>query len=88
MSQPNHPHDDELPITHRIGKTLRRHRLRQGRTLEDVAKAAGISPMGLHFIETQLRHPLFSTAERISQALGMNLAVVVVEAATEPPPED
>ena len=80
----NHLHDDgPMPVTSRIGKTLRKRREELKLSQEEAARAAGISPMGLHFIETQQRYPTLDTVERLSKALNKPLAVVVVEASMD-----
>ncbi len=88
MSIPSLPNDGPMPVTGRIGGILRKYREEQNRSQEEVARAADMSPMGLHYIETRLRSTTLNTVERISWALHKPLAVVVLEASLNEPPED
>ena len=87
MNASSMPNDGPMPVTSRIGKVLRKIREEQHRTQEEVAREADISPMGLHFIETQVRFPQMNTVERISFALHTPLAVVIVVASLNEPTE-
>lgn len=80
----NHlPEDGPMPVTSRIGKVLRKRREALGLSQEDVARAGGLSTIGLHLIETGQRFPNMNTVERVATALQTLLAVVIVEASFE-----
>ena len=83
MSIPSMPNDGPMPVTGRIGKILRKRREALGLSQEVVAKAADISLMGLHYIETSKRHPTLDTVERLSLAVQSHVAVIVTEAAID-----
>lgn len=66
---------DQVAAGRRLGAALRTER--GARTLEDVARAAGISPETLRKIETgRLPSPAFGTIVGLSDALGMPLATL------------
>lgn len=63
---------DQVAAGHRLGAALRS--ARGPRTLEDVARGAGISPETLRKIETgRLPSPAFGTIVGLSDALGLPL---------------
>ena len=62
---------------------MRRHREQQHLSQEATAKAAGLSPMGIHLIETNRRSPKIDTVERICRALKTPIAVIMMEATLE-----
>jgi DNA-binding XRE family transcriptional regulator len=77
------PPDPSAPISNNVGRILRRYREELGLSQEQVAHAAGVSPMCVHWVETHQRNPKFQTVEKICRALKKSLAVVVIEAANE-----
>lgn len=63
---------EQINAGRRLGSALRE--AREGRSLGDVALAAGISPETLRKIETgRLPTPAFSTVVALSDALGVSL---------------
>jgi len=77
------PQNGPGPVSSRIGAILRRHREQQHLSQEATAKAAGLSPMGIHLIETNRRSPKIDTVERICRALKTPIAVIMMEATLE-----
>ncbi|WP_425462320.1 helix-turn-helix domain-containing protein [Micromonospora pisi] len=57
-----------------IGSVLRRVRLRQGRTLRDVARSAGVSVPYLSEVERGRKEPSSEVLAAICRALGLHLA--------------
>lgn len=72
-----------MPITSQVGPVLRRHREKRRLTLEVVAKAAGITPVALHRLETGLACSMGDTYERVAVAMKLNYDLIVHEAALE-----
>lgn len=83
MSANSEPKDDDCDISPRVGNKLKRLRLEQGRTLEEVAAKAGISAVGLNLIERHLRCPSLANVERVGRVLGHPLPVLVTEVVLE-----
>ncbi|MDV3124401.1 helix-turn-helix domain-containing protein [Mycobacterium sp. 21AC1] len=66
---------EQIAAGRRLGTTLRA--ARAGRTLDDVAAQAGISPETLRKIETgRLPSPAFGTVVGLSTALGIDLQLL------------
>lgn len=57
-----------------IGAQVRRRRLAQGRTLEELAEASGVSPAMLSEVERSLKNPTLRVAYQIARALGASLS--------------
>jgi transcriptional regulator with XRE-family HTH domain len=70
-----------MPVTSRAGKTIRKRREALNLSQEAVARAADISTMGLHYIETGKRYPKLDTMERLSLAVQSHILVILTEAA-------
>lgn len=66
-----------------VGATFRRHREEQGRTLAAVAAEARVSIAYLSEIERGRKEPSSEVLVAVCHALGMRLADLLVEAATE-----
>jgi len=66
-------------------KTLREVRQQQGRSLRDVAKAAGIAPGELSMIERGLRNTSVRKLRAICAALGLKDAVKLLDALVPDP---
>lgn len=56
-----------------LGSSLREHRTGQGRTLDEVATRAGVSPQYLSEIERGLKEPSSEIIAAVSGALGTTL---------------
>ncbi|HVJ83030.1 MAG TPA: helix-turn-helix transcriptional regulator [Planctomycetia bacterium] len=66
-----------------VRSALRAERERQGRTMEDVAKSAGMDQPALSRLERgETLQPTLATLWRVAEALGMDLAVCVAPRAT------
>ena len=81
MKTPPMTVNEEDSIARRVGPILRRHREAQHMTQEQEAKAAGLSPMCIHFIETNQRNPKIDTLERMCRPLNISLLMLLSEAA-------
>lgn len=68
---------DNLAMT--IGMILKRRRLVQGETLEDVAYRAGTDPSNLSRIERGLQQPSVALLESLSLALGAKVSDIYRE---------
>ena len=66
---------DELP--HILGRNLRRLRIRQGHSLERLAKLSGVSRAMLSQIETGRSAPSISLLWKIATALGVPIATLL-----------
>ena len=66
-----------------IGECLRRARQGQGRTLRDVAEAAGVSIGHLSEVERGRKEPSSEVLDAICRALGLDLADLLVAAQLE-----
>ena len=77
------PRKEMMPTTSHVGPVLRRHRERLGLTLEVVAKAAGITVVALHRLETGQACSKGDTYERVAVAMDLNYDLIVHEAALE-----
>jgi transcriptional regulator with XRE-family HTH domain len=64
-----------------IGASLRRHRQAQGRTLREVAQAAGVSLTYLSEVERGLKEASSEVLEAICAALGVVLSDLLFEVA-------
>jgi transcriptional regulator with XRE-family HTH domain len=69
-----------MPTTRHLGPVLRRHRIELGLSLEDVAKLAGLTPVGLHNLETGKASSRSDNYERVAVAMNIDYALVVHEA--------
>jgi transcriptional regulator with XRE-family HTH domain len=77
---------EQLEAGRRLGETLRR--ARSGRSLNEVAAQAGISPETLRKIETgRLPSPAFGVVASLARALGLSLDALAVEWAGTPAEE-
>lgn len=77
------PTKEMMPTTSHLGPVLRRHRERLGLTLEVVARAAGITPVALHRLETGRACSKGDTYERVAVGMKLNYDLIVHEAALE-----
>jgi len=77
------PRKEMMPTTSHVGPVLRRHRERLGLTLEVVAKAAGITTVALHRLETRQSSSKGDTYERVAVAMDLDYDLIVHEAALE-----
>ena len=66
-----------------IGECLRQARRRQGRTLRDVAEAAGVSTGHLSEVERGRKEPSSEVLAAICRALGLELVDLLVAAQLE-----
>jgi len=66
-----------------IGTVLRRHRQAQGRTLQDVADAAGVSMAYLSEVERGLKEASSEILAVICRALGIDLPDLLAEVGAE-----
>jgi transcriptional regulator with XRE-family HTH domain len=74
----------QTPLLRRvIGLVLRRVRLRQGRTLQDVARTAGVSIQYLSELERGRKEASSEVLAAICRALGLGLAELLDEARAE-----
>jgi transcriptional regulator with XRE-family HTH domain len=64
-----------------IGASLRRHRQSQGRTLREVAQAAGVSLTYLSEVERGLKEASSEVLEAVCAALGVVLSELLFEVA-------
>ncbi|MBL9132347.1 MAG: helix-turn-helix domain-containing protein [Verrucomicrobiaceae bacterium] len=76
-----------MPVTGRLGAVLRRWREQMGKSLEEVAEAAGLTPVGLHNLETGKASSKSDSYERVAEALGLCYPLIVLEAFVESRPE-
>lgn len=66
---------------HVLGEVLRGERLEQERILTDVAATAGVSPQYLSEVERGRKEPSSEVLGAVAEALGLELADVVVRVA-------
>lgn len=66
-----------MPTVVKIGDNVRRYRLRRTLTQRQLAKKAGISATALVRIETNQAEPHVSTIRKLSEALGVDPAVLL-----------
>jgi transcriptional regulator with XRE-family HTH domain len=72
--------DTDLTVLgRRLGRTVRAHRTAQGRSLSDLARAAGLSKTILGRIEAGDANPSMETLWRVSQALQLPLGALLAE---------
>ena len=64
-------------LNRRLGRAIRGHRIAQGSSLGDLARASGLSKTILARIETGAGNPSIETLWRVSQALGVPLGALV-----------
>lgn len=74
------PDGDENSITKRLGRIIRERREWRGMSQEDLAAAAGLSLMGIHFIETGQRKPGVDSVVRIGRALRCSASGMLADA--------
>jgi DNA-binding XRE family transcriptional regulator len=65
-----------------VAHHLREQRLRQGLTLNDVAKKAGLSRQAISFIEQEKRKPTLDTLIRITDTLGVEIEDIIRQSRT------
>ncbi len=65
------------PVTSHLGEVLREIRLALGKSLDEVAQAAGITRLALHNLETGKASSRADTYERVARALGTDYEHVV-----------
>jgi len=63
----------------KIGLVLRNMRLKQGRTMQEIANSCGLSKSMISKIETDLVFPTVATLSRIANALGTNVSSILEE---------
>jgi transcriptional regulator with XRE-family HTH domain len=80
---PSEPSDDATVVRERIARTVRSVRAASGRSLADVARAAGIGKSTLHAIETGAANPGIETLWALAGALDVPFGALL-----EPPPPD
>lgn len=76
------PSDDGVRLRHVIGDVLRDERLRQGRTLADVAEEAAVSLPYLSEIERGTKEVSSDVLHVVHTALGLELAEVLERSTT------
>ena len=64
----------------RLGQAIRELRLREGRTIIELAAQAGIARETLIAVEGGKANPTLETLKRIARALGYSLSELVVHA--------
>ncbi len=69
--------DTARDLNRRLGRTLRAHRLAQGSSLTELARASGLSKTILGRIESGDGNPSIETLWRISQALALPLGALL-----------
>jgi transcriptional regulator with XRE-family HTH domain len=75
--------DDRLSdLGRRLGRTVRAHRIAQGRSVADLARSAGLSKTILGRIEGGTGNPSMETLWRVSQALQLPLGALLADEAT------
>jgi transcriptional regulator with XRE-family HTH domain len=81
----NQDHDprDPAAVRQRIARTIRSVRTASGRSLAEVARAAGIGKSTLHAIESGRANPGIETLWTLARALGVPFGALL-----EPPPPD
>ena len=73
------PRKRPMAILRRLGIRIRTRRKAIGRTMEEVAKTAGISSQQLNMYETGQGHPPVGTWMRIADALGTTAGTLLGE---------
>lgn len=74
-------------IAMRIGDRIRLHRRRLGMTQKELAARVGVSPGTIGMYETNRREPDLETIRRLAEVLGVTVAELVGETATDMPRE-
>ena len=70
-----------MKLREAVGEALRRRRQRQGRTLREVAEAAGVSLTYLSEVERGRKEPSSEVLEAVCAALDLSLAELFFEVA-------
>jgi transcriptional regulator with XRE-family HTH domain len=65
----------------RVAAALKKERERQGLSLTGLGERAGLSQQSVSYIERGLRIPNLDTLLRIANALGIELSVMIADAA-------
>jgi transcriptional regulator with XRE-family HTH domain len=65
----------------RVAASLQKERERQGLSLTGLGERAGLSQQSVSYIERGLRIPNLDTLLRIADALGVELSVIIADAA-------
>jgi transcriptional regulator with XRE-family HTH domain len=80
------PDDDDVDGPHDVGRrvaeNLRRRRKARGMSLDDLARASGVSRAGLSQIETQKTNPTVGILWKIANGLGLPFADLIAEPAS------
>jgi len=74
------PHRDDQALTWLVVDAFATERRLQGRSIEDVADAAGVHRTSLGLVERHLRGVTLDFADRVATSLGLSLGAVVTEA--------
>jgi transcriptional regulator with XRE-family HTH domain len=82
LQQPS-THDEGLDIA-ALGERIRQERLRQGRSLDDLAAAAGVSRSMLSAVERGAKVPTILVLHRIATGLGSNVTRLLGEERAAP----
>lgn len=76
----------DMPITQRLGKTVRNLRLRQGMSQEELAERADLHRTYIAGIEGGGRNITLKSVDKLARALKVSVADLLTEALTEAPP--
>jgi transcriptional regulator with XRE-family HTH domain len=71
-----------------VGKAIKRMRVQNGLTQEQLAARASVSPSSLHYIETGVNSPSVRTLGKIAGALGVPVADLLAGIGDEFEPAD
>lgn len=72
--------DGSSRFSRSFAAVIRKHRVKQGMSQEELAEAAGIHHTYVGLVERGRRNPTIDVAERLARALGTKLSVLIDEA--------
>ena len=73
-------HDLSRATSKKVAILLREERMRQGLSMNSVAKTAGLSQQMVSYVERGLRNPTLDTLLRITDALSIDLSKLIKRA--------
>lgn len=87
MTRAQHPHPHPLLLRQALGRSLRRARMHQGRTVREVAAAAAVSAAHLSEVERGHNEVSSEVLAAVCTALDLPLGHVLVDAARQLHPD-
>ena len=71
--------NDLPPVCRKLGRVIRRERLRRAWSQEDLAAHAGVTQSEISTLENSGCYPKIETVERVARGLGCKLSILIAK---------